>query len=128
MLDIIAKVRREEALASGSQTADFTGSSIDLKEVGSKGLQIYRDGAVTYDASNYFKWGVEHSDDNSNWEAAEYAEVDLEGAELQADGDVVLVQYEGAKRYMRLAATAVGSPEITVRADAILEKRFKPNG
>jgi len=94
--------------------------------ISAKGLQVYRDAAVTYDASNYFQFLIQHSDDNSAWSDAEYTQVDLLGAELQADGNLVLVDYEGPKRYMRLRGVAVGSPSITLRADALLEPKVKP--
>ena len=125
-LNISAHVERKEALASAVVTATFSGISIDLDGISAKGIQVIRDAATTYNATNYFQYKIEHSDDNSTWADADYTLVDLGGAELQANDAKFLVDYEVTKRYILIKGVAVGSPIITLRADAILEPKVKP--
>lgn len=116
--DCASNVKVVEALASAAKTASFTGIGIDGKDSCSQGIQVLIGTVTANDASNYFSLALEHSDDNSTYVA--FPESEVKTTATLVAGDRVALQYDGTKRYFRLAGTEVGTASMVLSANALM--------
>lgn len=105
-----------ESLAPASRTATVNGASADLLGYDSCLVIINRGAAGGTTPS--FTFEVQDSDDNSAFTAV--ADADLDGTEpvVTAAGIPVEIGYRGAKRYVRVAITAVSGTSPTLLCSA----------
>ena len=115
--DVASNVLISNALTSGAQTASFSGTGVDGDNCVAKGVQLLMGVVTANDATNYFSLALEHSDDNITYVA--FPESEVKTTATLVAGDKVALQYDGVKRYFRLAGTEVGTASIILSASGV---------
>ncbi len=108
--DLVSNISPAITLAPAARTTTATGTGVDLNGYEMAAVVI-TSGTIT-DGSNYV-FEVQHSDDNSSWEAVPDAELVGSEPTLTASDDNAIrkVGYRGRKRYLRASLSSVtGSP------------------
>ena len=112
--DVASNVKASDALTSAAKTAAFTGLAVDGDYSVAKGVQVLIGTVTANDASNYFNLSLEDSDDNVTYAA--FASGSVKSTATLIAGDRVALQYDGLKRYFRLAGAEVGSASLVLSA------------
>ena len=126
-MPVAEKVKAEILEAATQITASGnTASSLDLRGIAHQGIQVEVTVAAALDDANFFEFKLQHSDDDSVFTDVDYA--DVKSTASGAVGDILNLEYEGVKRYLRLAYVMTGTSDITVNAVGLLMPEHQPVG
>lgn len=111
-----------------ARTATFQGATVDTVGCAAVDFAVFTTTVTTADASNYFTFSLEESEDGSAWSNVAIADVIIDGTPGDATGAafvkvnstattdqvVTRMSYRGTMRYVRLEGTETGTASMVV--------------
>lgn len=120
MKDLHSSLSAVAAIGAATLTADETSAAVDLKGYQSAEILLaVGAGGITFSGSNKIEFVIEHSDDDSTYDAV--ADGDILGAAVESGGivkalkaahaaaAVYRVGYKGGRRYLKVKADFSGT-------------------